>query len=624
MSRKRPDLIERTRYPNPLPLPPYAPKLLSIPAPSNRYAHPSFASRLAAAHALPLVVDANAGMPLEHALLTHAPSWGGPADQDVSREPLDMKDLDGEDRWLLSADLADPPATSRAGTAGAQGADVRAEMVGPAFATSDNVTWLRKTELLASQELQKKERKAAVAQEIIDTSEEAQRARIERTFSATSKPLSELKHPNKPNVHAVSVYDVLPDEQTWATDFSVYRFADPPGRRAQRASDEGRLNAMFIRKYGRAPPLDNYSLYMPTSRLSQLDADPQDFEQDQREQTERFLRRREAGWVGPPMEMNEDDDDDAQPTSDPRHTTFFKLLRDYEQADPYKPTQELILVLAEQPSVQHTGSEDPAEGSNSAYQLPHGQLPSLSSEEEAFALGQSSSNGKQRAQETRAQVAFYHPIQTRAGLRAKRRPYKPRQNEAFFAQASVGHRDLSERERILRLHARAEVDHFDTELPAVPEPDPEMEDEDEDAEADADADADQEAESEASGGERVAPSDDEDDEKDVDGSAVEARSSKQLDASDEEAEGKDSEASRKGEGSPSESEDEGDAEESVNGDEELADLAAEAQGKDDDVPLEGGRSRRSRTTVIDPSSPKGNSSPSLPPTVVPDEDAMVN
>lgn len=72
---------------------------------------------------------------------------------------------------------------------------------------------------------------------------------------------------------------------------------------------------MFIRKYGRAPPLDNYSLYMPTSRLSQVDTEPEDFENDQREQTERFLRRREHGWIGPEVELSEDDDDEAQPTS---------------------------------------------------------------------------------------------------------------------------------------------------------------------------------------------------------------------------------------------------------------------------------------------------------------------
>lgn len=70
----------------------------------------------------------------------------------------------------------------------------------------------------------------------IDLSPAAQLARIEATFEAANKPLAELRHPTKPHLRAVEAYDVLPDEETWATELAVFRFADPPGRGAGRVS----------------------------------------------------------------------------------------------------------------------------------------------------------------------------------------------------------------------------------------------------------------------------------------------------------------------------------------------------------------------------------------------------
>lgn len=164
-SRKRPDLIERPRYPNPLPLPPYAPKLLSIAAPASRYAHPSFAARLAATHALPLVVDADAGMPLDAALLAHAPSWGGPERHDTATRPLNMDEVDAEDRWLLSAELLDGPIAAPDPASAAAAALAATEVAQSSVVNtphrSDNVTWLRRTEYLAGVELRKEAKKDA-------------------------------------------------------------------------------------------------------------------------------------------------------------------------------------------------------------------------------------------------------------------------------------------------------------------------------------------------------------------------------------------------------------------------------------------------------------------------------
>lgn len=71
-------MIERTKYQNPIPLPPYAPKLVKVDTSSKRYADGPetqnraggnaalrFTSRLAHANQLPVLVDAEAGMPLD-------------------------------------------------------------------------------------------------------------------------------------------------------------------------------------------------------------------------------------------------------------------------------------------------------------------------------------------------------------------------------------------------------------------------------------------------------------------------------------------------------------------------------------------------------------------------------
>jgi RNA polymerase II-associated factor 1 len=59
------DLLVRVRYNNPLPTPPFPPKLLKIPTNPSRYARPEFIAELAYEAPLPMVVDAECGMPLD-------------------------------------------------------------------------------------------------------------------------------------------------------------------------------------------------------------------------------------------------------------------------------------------------------------------------------------------------------------------------------------------------------------------------------------------------------------------------------------------------------------------------------------------------------------------------------
>ena len=59
------DLLVKVRYQNPLPAPPCPPKLLDIPTNPKRYTRPEFLDAATNEALLPMVVDAECGMPLD-------------------------------------------------------------------------------------------------------------------------------------------------------------------------------------------------------------------------------------------------------------------------------------------------------------------------------------------------------------------------------------------------------------------------------------------------------------------------------------------------------------------------------------------------------------------------------
>jgi RNA polymerase II-associated factor 1 len=59
------DLLVRVRYSNPVPAPPFPPKLLDIPTNPRRYTRPEFLNELVNETPLPMIVDAELGMPLD-------------------------------------------------------------------------------------------------------------------------------------------------------------------------------------------------------------------------------------------------------------------------------------------------------------------------------------------------------------------------------------------------------------------------------------------------------------------------------------------------------------------------------------------------------------------------------
>ncbi|KAJ7307080.1 RNA polymerase II-associated protein [Mycena albidolilacea] len=248
------DLLVRVRYSNPLPAPPCPPKLVDIPTNPMRYARPEFLNALAHEMPLPMIVDAECGMPLD--LGRWESLWLGEdlgdtsggdiklrwaaLDAELNPDPYNLPLLDPEDAALL-AELA-PAAPSFGGNS--QSAS------GPSTPLPAHVPWLRKTEYISREGVQRSgahESKHIIAAPI-DVSRDAQLRDIEASFAACNDnfSLETLRHPNKPNVHAVESYEVLPDKDIWANQYDLFRFSERPGERTLDV-DDPRLDCAILR-----------------------------------------------------------------------------------------------------------------------------------------------------------------------------------------------------------------------------------------------------------------------------------------------------------------------------------------------------------------------------------------
>lgn len=171
-----------------------------------------------------MVVNSEAGMPLN---MTDFPqAWYTDqeieADENIFPRLESIDDVDPEDAFLLSDLLGKLP--NNANTLGrGTGAGKEVE--------KGQVTWLRRTEYLGAEKKRKERETASRSQnDIIDSSRKAQLARIKESFQMANQPLSSLRHPTKPALKAVEEHQLLPDPDTWATRYDVFRFGDPPGR----------------------------------------------------------------------------------------------------------------------------------------------------------------------------------------------------------------------------------------------------------------------------------------------------------------------------------------------------------------------------------------------------------
>ncbi|KAJ7210565.1 RNA polymerase II-associated protein [Mycena pura] len=264
------DLLVRVRYSNPLPAPPCPPKLLDIPTNPMRYARPEFLDALANDMPLPMIVDAEMGMPLDlgrwealwleegaqdgvdsdsagdirarWAMLDAGTSRLHELARQLNPDPRDLPALDPEDVALLE-EVA-PPSTPF-GNGNSQSAS------GPSTPLPTHVPWLRKTEYISREGVQRlnvQEPKQVVSASI-DISRDAQLRDIDASFAACNEnfSLENLRHPNKPpDVTAVESYEVLPDNEIWANQYDLFRFAERPGERSLEV-DDPRLDCAILR-----------------------------------------------------------------------------------------------------------------------------------------------------------------------------------------------------------------------------------------------------------------------------------------------------------------------------------------------------------------------------------------
>ncbi|CAO1627115.1 unnamed protein product [Jaminaea pallidilutea] len=517
--RKRTDLIERTRYPNPLPLPPYPPKLLSIPTPADRYASPAWSSRLADSVPLPLVVDSEGGMPLSLNLfpeLWAVDAQGRPTDG--SLPPVDQASMDTEDAWLLNPDLANatapPPVMPGASLKGSAAPNAAAAAAAAANAppaghyedlSAKDVAWLRRTEYIGADRKAKAEaavraqRPAAGAQSQV--SPEAECARIQESFAAVeNNPWQSLTHPTKKGLKPVESFELYPDFDTWSTEMHVLKFSDAPGKHDdQPGSSSGsrgrdtRLPLSIIRKRQDAGTnfLPTLSLFLPSAipldvTLQELDeillADPDAFDDEDREFfadqagsldddvrlaaiVRREEQRRKKGWTGDvPEEPEEEETDEDAAAEYARQRT--KMCTPYRHQRDYDPERQ---GTAE--DLQRFLIVNFANSNESAADLP------VSRREADFVDGEDS---KQRA------AAYYHPIESRSNLRVKRAAHRrgmhAEDDEDYWPALALAHRDLSDRELVKRVKRRGQVQKIkEDELPELSESEEEEEEQDEEA-----------------------------------------------------------------------------------------------------------------------------------------------
>lgn len=390
-------------------------------------------------------------------------------------EPLDWEQVDDEDAFLLSDDLA-----SEAGA----GIEAQGQGLAKAQAQAANVTWLRRTEYLSAEQRKQRGADAKHATPQLDTSRPAQIERIEQGFAAANTPLSSLSHPSKPGVHAVDAYEVLPDPETWATSFQIIRFAGVLGRSAKgEPALDPRMGAALLRPV--TDPLtgqQRVSLYLtcadtlPPYAPGEEEAPPSDdwdeATQQQREDlgAARFRKRRRLG-VFPEVPWL----DGAAAEGDSNvYGTGFRHVRDLEPVDQPGPTDHLLAIVLDdqQPdaapdlvrvdvdqtlaqSMQHDDLFEADESPDVDTTLP----PQSARERERQHVVTPASEGRK--------VAYYHPIDMRYGLRL-RRTRKAEQRllvpyEGFWHRIIVGHRPLTEREMARRLVMREAVDALDME-----------------------------------------------------------------------------------------------------------------------------------------------------------------
>ncbi|KNZ74604.1 RNA polymerase II-associated protein 1 like protein [Termitomyces sp. J132] len=267
-----------------------------------RYARPEFLDALANETPLPMIVDAECGMPLDLGKFECLWEENGD-DSELNPDLHNLPPLDPKDAFLLG-DLTQsgsyPNGSSGSGTPLA------------------HVPWLRKTEYISRESSQRsggQEQKQAQAT-VIDISRAAQLRDIEASFVACNDnfSLADLRHPNKTGVTAVESYEVLPDADIWSNQYDLFRFSERPGDKSL-GEEDPRLDCAILRPM--KTEHDSFLAYF----LTQDD--------------ESALRFKETRFALLPYEVPEEQEE-----------TIFTFFRDYETVKVEQEVpNEFLLVL---------------------------------------------------------------------------------------------------------------------------------------------------------------------------------------------------------------------------------------------------------------------------------------
>lgn len=342
-SKSKTDLLVKVRYQNPLPPPPFPPRLIHIPTSPARYATYEFLNPLFDERELPFVLDGELGLPLELGKIRpgnygDGSYWLGDR-KSIAPSKADAPPVHEDDLFLLD-DVATVtpgmlPSTPGGGTT--LGERKRAD-----------VSWLRKTEYLSSEGAKgtgtgsssNLAKAAAIPQE--ELSRERRAAKIAATFTSSQAPLSELRHPTKSHLVAQDAFVLLPDENLWANTLGLLRFGEDPGearsesrqpRTAPRVGADPRLPRALFRPLEIPGEGERIGYFLPVDDETALAY---------------AKRRRRSNAI--------EADPEAEPTFD------FKYVRDYEVSARRQLEREYVVTFDEGEVLPSGEGEAPVQG----------------------------------------------------------------------------------------------------------------------------------------------------------------------------------------------------------------------------------------------------------------------
>ncbi|EPY53462.1 RNA polymerase II associated Paf1 complex [Schizosaccharomyces cryophilus OY26] len=239
MSNRRQDYILRVRYHNPLPPPPFPPRLINISNPVKQYALPNFVSNLIQEKKIAIENDAELGMPMDLAAVD------GFFEGDTSWNQSDMSGMNLEpvDRSLLK--VAGGSGSSHVEVPFLRRTEYISAEVGRNSSTRGNLR------LTASTSKAIAEQRGRSLREIPN-----QIQAIEQTFSAVQQPLENLKHPTKPELKPVGAWNFLPNDSMAGIQHLMLRVSDNLTDRTPTSSTPGEEDVSNRHKV---------ALFMPSS-----------------------------------------------------------------------------------------------------------------------------------------------------------------------------------------------------------------------------------------------------------------------------------------------------------------------------------------------------------------------